>query len=74
MVSMKGLCQAMVWGYTPKIDSMTLPFLKFNTATGYFLKFDMRHGHLSDTQQGYSLNSTGKIRLKIFSTMRQDYF
>ena len=54
----------LVWGWTSKIDSATRPFLKF----------DMRHGHLSDMRHGYFLKSTCGIGAKIVSDMRQGYF
>ena len=52
------------WGWTTKIDSATWPFLKF----------DMRHGHLSDMRHGYFLKLTCDIGAKIVSDMRQEYF
>ena len=53
---------------------LTQPFLKFDTATGAFLKFDMRRGPLSDRGQGHFLNSTCDMGLKIFSDMHQANF
>ena len=61
-------------GKTPKTDSATQSFLTFNTDTGAFLKFHMRHGHVSDMQQGYFLSSTSDIGLEIISDIQQGYF
>ena len=52
----------------------TWPFLKFDRATGGILKIDRRHEDLSDMRQGYFLNSTGDMGLKIVSDTRQGYF
>ena len=57
-----------------QINRATQPFLNFDTATRAFLQFDMRHGHLRDMRQGYFLNLTGDMGLKIVSDMRQGYF
>ena len=68
--SLRSKLKVIAWGWTTKIDSAARPFLKIDRATWPFLKFDMRHGYLSDMQQGYFLNSTCDIGAKIISDMR----
>ena len=37
-----------LWVWTPKIGRATVPFLKFDAATGDFLKIDRGHGNIRD--------------------------
>ena len=58
------------YGYRPlnKTDRATHRFLRFDTATRGFLKFDMQHWDVRDKRQGYFLNLTGDMGLKPFVT------